>query len=116
MYVRDAIHPPLSTNPAQIANAVSAGYDKLLEFFDELNSHLAQLKCLNTYTTSIPTIPELRAVLVEIFVVVLELCAIWAKYLQTSRIGIDWYSSCSKDAGVLMNPSDGDEEDAWRRL
>lgn len=65
-------------------NSVSADYDKITEFFEDLNSYLEGLKI---FEGDVPSIPELKSVLSEVLVSVLDLCGIYAKYIKTKRIG-----------------------------
>ncbi|KAI9040298.1 uncharacterized protein KD926_008388 [Aspergillus affinis] len=65
------------------ANSVSADYDKIAEFFEELDRYLKRLKILETY---IPPIPELRHTIAGILTSVLVLCGISAKYIRKNRI------------------------------
>lgn len=68
----------------QTANSVSADYDKIAEFFEELDRYLKRLKILETY---VPPIPELRHTIAGILTSVLVLCGIFAKYIRKNRIG-----------------------------
>lgn len=68
----------------QTANAVSADYDKIAGFFEDLDSYLSRLKILEH---KIPPIAELKEALTEVFTSVLVLCGIWAKYVKMKRIG-----------------------------
>jgi uncharacterized membrane protein YphA (DoxX/SURF4 family) len=68
----------------QVANAVSAGYDKITGFFEDLRSYLNQLKTLEL---DIPPVPELKVAIMEVLTSVLVLCGICAKYLKMKRIG-----------------------------
>ncbi|KAH6618287.1 hypothetical protein B0J18DRAFT_275640 [Chaetomium sp. MPI-SDFR-AT-0129] len=65
------------------ANAVSSDYDKIVEFFDDLDSYLHRLKTLEHNT---PQVPELEAALTDVFRSVLVLCGICTKYTQRKRI------------------------------
>ncbi|KAL4802472.1 hypothetical protein BDV18DRAFT_62038 [Aspergillus unguis] len=64
-------------------NSVSADYDKIEEFFDELYRYLTRLKVLETY---VPPIPELRHTIAGILTSILILCGISAKYVRKGRI------------------------------
>ncbi|PGH21367.1 hypothetical protein AJ80_03284 [Polytolypa hystricis UAMH7299] len=64
-------------------NSVSADYDKLIEFFEDLDLYLNRLKVLEK---RISPIPELKAALVDVLTSVLVLCGISAKYIKTKRI------------------------------
>lgn len=68
----------------QTANAVSADYDKIEGFFEDLNSYLHRLKI---WELKVPPIPELKEIITEVFTSVLVLCGICAKYVKTKRIG-----------------------------
>jgi len=67
----------------QVANGISARYDKITGFFEDLDSYLKRLKILEN---KISPIPELQAVLTEVFTSVLALCGIYAKYIKMKRI------------------------------
>ena len=71
-------------NGFQVANSVSADYDKIAGFFEDLNSYLNRLKILEH---KVPPIPELRLALTEVLTSVLVLCGICAKYVKMKRIG-----------------------------
>jgi hypothetical protein len=63
------------------ANSVSADYDKIIGFFEELDSYLDRLKILEG---NIP--PELTIALARVLTSVLILCGISAKYIKTKRL------------------------------
>lgn len=63
---------------------MSADYDKITDFFEDLNMYLSQLKVLEG---DIPPIPELKIAVMEVLSSVLVLCGICAKYVKTKRIG-----------------------------
>lgn len=63
---------------------MSAGYDKVAGFFEDLRSYLNQLKTLEP---NIPPVPELKVAITEVLTSVLVLCGICAKYLKMKRIG-----------------------------
>lgn len=67
--------------------SVSADYDKIIEFFEDLDSYLSRLKVLEVDAMDMPTIPELKSVLIEVLISVLDLCGISAKYIKMKRIG-----------------------------
>jgi hypothetical protein len=75
------------SHQAQVANAVSSGYDALTSFLEDIELYLHELSSFGTYQTSIPNVPQLRAVLVDIFGVILDLCATWIKYMKSHRLG-----------------------------
>ncbi|PLB46084.1 hypothetical protein P170DRAFT_259882 [Aspergillus steynii IBT 23096] len=66
------------------ANAVSADYDKLTEFFEDLDAYLGRVKVLESRMS---LIPELQNALAEVLSSVLILCGISARYIKTRRIG-----------------------------
>lgn len=68
----------------KVSKSVSADYDKLENFFEDLRSYLTRLSVLEH---KIPAIAELRAALTEVLVSTLVLCAICTRYLKTKRIG-----------------------------
>jgi hypothetical protein len=63
---------------------VSADYDKITGFFEDLEFYLNRLKILEK---DIPPIPELEVAVVEVLTSVLVLCGICAKYVKMKRIG-----------------------------
>ena len=63
---------------------MSADYDKISGFFEDLSVYLNRLKILEH---QVPLIPELKEVLTEVFTTVLVLCGICAKYVKMKRIG-----------------------------
>ncbi|KAF5716200.1 ankyrin repeat-containing protein [Fusarium globosum] len=67
----------------KVSKSVSADYDKLENFFEDLRSYLTRLSVLQH---NIPAIAELRAALTEVLVSTLVLCAICTRYLKTKRI------------------------------
>lgn len=71
----------------QAIDSVSADYDKIIEFFEDLDSYLSRLKVLEVDVMDMPTIPELKTVLIEVLVSVLDLCGIATKYIKIKRIG-----------------------------
>lgn len=69
-------------------NSVSADYDKISGFFEDLDLYLHRLKILEKW---VPPIPELEVALTEVLKSVLVLCGICAKYIKMKRIGKDAY-------------------------
>ncbi|TAQ84511.1 hypothetical protein B7494_g7175 [Chlorociboria aeruginascens] len=65
------------------ANSVSADYDKIVGFFEDLDLYLNRLKILEKW---VPPVPELEVALTEVLTSVLVLCAICAKYIKMKRI------------------------------
>ncbi|KAL8790643.1 MAG: hypothetical protein Q9213_000491 [Squamulea squamosa] len=65
------------------ANAVSADYEKISGFFEDLDMYLHRLKVLEE---RVPLLPELEMAITKIFTSVLVLCAISAKYVKMKRI------------------------------
>lgn len=64
-------------------NAVSADYDKISGFFEDLKYYLQQLQVIDAY---VQLIPQLKVALTEVFQSVLILCGICTKYSKTKRI------------------------------
>ncbi|KAL8716183.1 MAG: hypothetical protein Q9220_000088 [cf. Caloplaca sp. 1 TL-2023] len=64
-------------------NAVSADYDKVTGFFEDLDLYLNRLKILQEWA---PPVPELQKAVVEVLASVLVLSGISAKYIKTNRI------------------------------
>ncbi|KAL9033006.1 MAG: hypothetical protein Q9180_006179 [Flavoplaca navasiana] len=65
------------------ANAVSADYEKIAGFFEDLDMYLHRLKVLEEH---VPRLPEIELVLIKVFTSVLTLCGISAKYIKMRRI------------------------------
>ena len=63
---------------------MSADYDKLTGFFEDLDLYLSRLKILEKW---IPPIAELEIALVQVLTSVLVLCGICAKYIKMKRLG-----------------------------
>ncbi|KAL9014436.1 MAG: hypothetical protein Q9173_000918 [Seirophora scorigena] len=68
----------------QSAIAVSADYDKIIEFFEDLNRYLHRLKILEKW---MPPVSELKVAIVQVLTSVLVLCGICAKYVKMRRFG-----------------------------
>ncbi|KAL8648633.1 MAG: hypothetical protein Q9210_004877 [Variospora velana] len=66
------------------ANAVSADYDKIIGFFEDLNLYLHRLKILEKW---IPPVSELKVAIAQVLTSVLILCGICAKYVKMRRFG-----------------------------
>ncbi|KAH9882828.1 hypothetical protein J1614_000194 [Plenodomus biglobosus] len=64
------------------ASVVSADFDRIEEFFQDLSSYLTQLK---VWEHNLPCIPELEEVITEVFTSVLVLCGICTKYVKMKR-------------------------------
>jgi hypothetical protein len=75
---------------SQTVNSISADYDKIAGFFEDLGSYLNQLKILERH---IPLSPELEVAVSEVLTSVLVLCGICAKYARKKRIGMDSVSA-----------------------
>jgi hypothetical protein len=78
-----AIHIFYSNAP-QAANSVSADYDMISGFFEELDLYLNRLKILEGW---VPAIPELKTALAQVLTSVLVLCGVSAKYVKMKRFG-----------------------------
>ena len=63
---------------------MSADYEKIAGFFEDLDMYLHRLKVLEEW---VPLLPELEMALTNVFTSVLVLCAISAKYIKMKRIG-----------------------------
>ncbi|RSL87145.1 hypothetical protein CDV31_016307 [Fusarium ambrosium] len=85
-----------------VSKSVSADYDKVAGFFEDLRSYLVRLKILEG---NVPPIPELRVVLAEVFTSILVLCAICTKYIRTRRV--------VKAFRALMSGEDAELKDAY---
>ncbi|EED17209.1 tankyrase, putative [Talaromyces stipitatus ATCC 10500] len=91
--------------------SVSADYDKIIEFFEDLDSYLSRLKVLEV-DIDMSTLPELKSVLIEVLVSVLDLCGISAKHIRMKRIGEDeelasayarFHRAIDREEGVVRN-------------
>ncbi|KAL7954774.1 ankyrin repeat-containing domain protein [Trichoderma compactum] len=65
------------------ANAVSADYDKISGFFEDLKYYLQQLQVIDV---NVQLIPQLKVALTGVFESVLLLCGICTKYSTSNRI------------------------------
>lgn len=63
---------------------MSANYDKIVEFFEDVDSYLNRLKILEKW---VPSVPELKMALTDVLTSVLILCGICAKYVKMKRFG-----------------------------
>lgn len=93
--MHESQHHSLLPNDIQITNSVSADYDKLTAFFEELGSYLHRLKILEH---DLPPFHELKMALAEVLTSVLVLCGISTKYSKKNRIGnyyLVYNSPCS---------------------
>ncbi|KAF9768691.1 hypothetical protein IL306_013959 [Fusarium sp. DS 682] len=88
-----------------VSKSVSADYDKLENFFEDLRSYLTRLSVLEH---NIPAIPELKAVLTEVLTSILVLCAICTKYLKTKRV--------VKAFRALLSGEDSELKEAYENL
>ncbi|KAM5357250.1 hypothetical protein ACJZ2D_016458 [Fusarium nematophilum] len=88
-----------------VSKSVSADYDKVAGFFEDLRSYLFRLKILEN---NVPAIPELQVVLAEVFTSILVLCAICTKYIRTKRI--------VKAFRALISGEDAELKDAYERF
>ena len=69
---------------------MSADYDKIAGFFEDLDLYLNRLKILEKW---VPPIPELEVALAQVLTSVLVLCGICAKYVKMKRLGNYIFSS-----------------------
>ncbi|EWG49990.1 hypothetical protein FVEG_09329 [Fusarium verticillioides 7600] len=88
-----------------VSKSVSADYDKLENFFEDLRSYLTRLSVLEH---KIPAIAELRAALTEVLASTLVLCAICTRYLKTKRI--------VKALRALLSGEDSELKEAYENL
>lgn len=63
---------------------MSADYDQIIEFFEDLYLYLNRLKILEK---QVRRIPELEEALARVLKYVLILCGICAKYVKMNRLG-----------------------------
>ena len=63
---------------------MSADYDKIAGFFEDLDLYLSRLKILEKW---VPPVPELVEALAQVLTSVLVLCGICAKYVKMKRLG-----------------------------
>jgi hypothetical protein len=66
----------------QTANSVSADYDLLVNFFDELRSFLERLKVVDGH---IPDSKDIRRCLVDILVLILKIIGLSVKTMKKGR-------------------------------
>ncbi|KAH7111654.1 ankyrin repeat-containing domain protein [Dactylonectria estremocensis] len=88
-----------------VSKGVSADYDKVAGFFEDLRSYLSQLKILEN---NVPQIPELKVVLAEVFTSILVLCAICTKYIHKKRV--------VKAFRALISGEDAELKDAYENF
>ncbi|KAH7216441.1 hypothetical protein BKA60DRAFT_65836 [Fusarium oxysporum] len=88
-----------------VSKSVSADYDKLESFFEDLKSYLT---CLSVLENNIPAVPELRAALTEVLISILVLCAICTRYMKTKRI--------IKAFRALLSGEDSELKEAYENL
>ena len=69
---------------------MSADYDKIGGFFEDLDLYLNRIKILEK---SVPLVPELKVALAQVLTSVLILCGICAKYVKMKRLGNYTFSS-----------------------
>lgn len=63
---------------------MSADYDKIAVFFEDLDLYLNRLKILEN---EVSPVPELEVALAQVLTSVLVLCGICAKYIKMKRLG-----------------------------
>ena len=63
---------------------MSADYDQIIEFFEDLDLYLNRLKILEN---TVRRVLVLEVALVQVLTSVLELCGICVKYVKMKRIG-----------------------------
>ena len=64
---------------------MSADYDKVEGFFQDMRSYLCRLKILENPGI---VVPELKLAMTEVFTSILSLCAICTKYIKAKRAGM----------------------------
>jgi len=79
---------------------VSADYDKIAGFFEDLDLYLSRLKILEKW---VPPVPELKVALAQVLTSVLVLCGICAKYVLMKRFGNCTFSSAPFLESFLEN-------------
>ncbi|KAI4146689.1 MAG: hypothetical protein L6R39_003369 [Caloplaca ligustica] len=92
--------PPSTAIFTASANVVSADYDKVVAFFEDLNLYLNRLKILEG---EIPPVAELRLAVAQVLTSVLILCGICAKYVKTRRLVKSFRSLVSGEDDDLKN-------------
>lgn len=75
---------------------MSADYDQIAEFFEDVDLYLSRLKILEE---EIPPVPELKIALARVLTSVLDLCGICAKYVKMKRISMNTLSSIVRSHG-----------------
>ena len=65
-----------------MTKSVSADYDKLAEFFDDVQRYLSRLKVLEGLKLD----PELEKAVTEVLASVLVLCGVCSKYMKMPRM------------------------------
>ena len=69
---------------------MSADYDKITRFFEDLDLYLNRLKILENW---IPPVAELKVAIARVLTSVLVLCGICVKYVKMKRFGNYPFSS-----------------------
>jgi len=72
------------TKSLQVARNVSSDYDRLVDFFQDVESYL---KGIEIWETQVPSIPQLSAAIVAVFSSVLVLCGMYTRYIRKKRVG-----------------------------
>ncbi|KAK3994869.1 ankyrin repeat-containing domain protein [Cladorrhinum sp. PSN332] len=85
------------------ANAVSADYDRVAGFFEDLKSYLHRLKVLEH---KVAPFPALIVVITEVLTSILVLCGICTQYIQMKRIVKAFRSLVSGEDAVLKSAYD----------
>ena len=90
----------VSADITQTTKAVSADYDRITEFFEDLDLYLHRLKILET---QIPLVVELKVAIAQVLTSVLVLCGICVKYVKMNRLSNSPFSSPSFLVGLSGN-------------
>lgn len=95
----------------QTANTVSADYDKIEGFFEDLESYLQKLKILETHVS---VLPELTESIMKVFSAILVLCGICAKQASTRRYG-ESSCLCSRAGYLYRRQRQSELSLGWRQ-
>lgn len=85
----------------QTAKSVSTDYEKIADFFEDLDLYLKRLKVFEGH--QIASIPEVGFALAEVLASVFVLCGICTKYTKMRRVGKEIFT---KHPHILQYPED----------